>query len=350
MRRKNLLIIGLSLVAVIVAVRLTLPSLVAWYVNRTLDRITGYEAALDSIDLDLFRGAYRIHGVRVHKLGGRVPLPLLEAKTVLLSVDWEALLQGKFVGRVEAEEGSLNFVNGRSPEEQQLVVGPEWLHALKELLPLRINHFTVNDFDIRYRDPYTTPIVDVRVSHARVEGRDFSNTRKPSEGKEAHIFGLGLVEGTAPVMVKATLSPSSKRPTFDLNLSLEHLPLPKLNELFKAYGSFDVEHGSGSFYVWFDVKDGTLKGTLKPLLHEVEVFNPPQENESLLSGLWESLVGAAAGIFENKPEAQIGTVIPLEGDVEHVQGSTWTAVVEIVKNAFFRALQPGITEGEKEKE
>ncbi len=109
--------------------------------NRTLDRITGYEAALDSIDLDLFRGAYRIHGVRVHQLGGRVPLPLLEAKTVLLSVHWEALLQGKFVGRVEAEEGSLNFVNGRSPEEQQLVVGPEWLHALKELSPLRINQF-----------------------------------------------------------------------------------------------------------------------------------------------------------------------------------------------------------------
>lgn len=350
MRRKNLIIIGLLLVAVIIAVRLALPSALAWYVNRTLDRITGYEAAIDSIDLDLFRGAYRIHGVRVHKLGGRVPLPLVEIQTVLLSIHWKALLQGKFVGCLEAENGSLNFVNGRSPKEQQLVVGPEWLHALKQLSPLRINHFTVNDFDIRYRDPYTTPIVDVRVSHVRVEGRDFSNTRKPSEGKKAHIFGLGLVEGIAPVMVKTTLSPRSQRPTFDLNLSLEHLPLPKLNELFKAYGSFDVEHGSGDFYVWMDVKDGTLKGTLKPLLHEVEVFNPPPENESVLSGLWESLVGAAAGIFENKPEAQIGTVIPLQGDLGHVQGSTWTAVVEIVKNAFFKALQPGITEGEKEKE
>ncbi len=113
---------------------------------------------------------------------------------------------------------------------------------------------------------------------------------------------------------------------------------------------FDIRYRDPYATPIVDVKAGTLRGTLKPLLHEVEVFNPPQENESLLSGLWESLVGAAAGIFENKPEAQIGTVIPLEGDVEHEQGSTWTAVVEIVKNAFFRALKPGLTEGEKEKE
>jgi hypothetical protein len=33
-----------------------------------------------------------------------------------------------------------------------------------------------------------------------------------------------------------------------------------------------------------------------------------------------------------------------------VEGSTWTAIVEIVKNAFFQALQPGLSEKEKQKE
>jgi hypothetical protein len=300
--------------------------------------------------MDLYRGSYLISGIRVHKLGGRVPLPLLEVKTARLSVHGASLLQGKFVGRISLDGGSLNFVNGRTPEERQLSITHEWLQAVKDLFPLRVSHFNITDFDIRYRDPFASPLVDVRINHVRVEGRNFSNTRSPSEGKVAQIFGIGLVEGVAPILVKSSIAPSAKAPTFDVSLSLERLPLVKLNDVFKAYGSFDLESGSGDFYLWMNVQEGRLRGTLKPLLHEVEVFSPQQEDESLLSGLWESLVGAAAGIFENKQESQIGSIIPLEGDLEHVEESTWTAVVEIVKNAFLHALQPGLTKQEKEKE
>jgi hypothetical protein len=350
MTRKTVLTTGLIIAALLLAARIALPSVVTWYVNRSLDRIPGYEAAIDSIDLNLYRGAYLIHGIRVHKLGGRIPLPLIEIKHAFLSIHWRALLEGKFVGRIDIDGGSLNFVNGRGPEEQQLTVQREWLQVVKDLLPLRINHFAINDFDIRYRDPRTTPIVDVKISHVRVEGRDFSNTRSPTLGKEARLFGIGLVEDVAPVMVKATLSPRSKLPTFDLNVSVERLPLTTLNDLFKAHGSFDVERGSGDFYLWLQVQDARLKGTLKPLIHNIEIFEPQRENESLLTGLWESLVGAAAGIFENKQERQIGTVLPLEGDLRQVEGSTWTAIVEIVRNALFEALRPGITKEEKGKE
>ena len=349
MKRKTAITFGLILIAIIIVVRIALAPFVAWYVNRTLERISGYDASIDSIDIDVFRGAYRISGLRVRKLGGKVPLPLLEVKTTRLSVHAAALLEGKFVGRIDLDGGSLNFVNGRTPEEQQLSVTREWLQAVKDLFPLRVNHFNVNNFDIRYRDPYATPIVDVRISHVRIEGNNFSNTRKPSEGKEARIFGVGLVEGVAPLAIRAALAPSAKRPVFDLDVRLERLPLVKLNDLFKAYASFDVERGTGDFYIWINAHEGALKGTLKPLLHEVEVFSPEKENESLLSALWESLIGAAAEIFENKQEEQIGTVIPLQGDLRQVEGSTWTAIVEIVKNAFFQALQPGLSEQDKQK-
>jgi hypothetical protein len=137
-----------------------------------------------------------------------VPLPLLEVRTTRLSVHGAALLEGKFVGRIDLDGRSLNFVNGRTPEEQQLSVTGEWLQAVKDLFPLRVNHFTVNNFDIKYRDPYTTPIVDVRVNHVRIEGNNSSNTRKPSDGKEALIVGVGLVEGVAPLAVRAALAPA----------------------------------------------------------------------------------------------------------------------------------------------
>lgn len=77
MTRKTVLTTGLSIAALLLAARLALPSVVTWYVNWNLDRIPGYEAAIDSIDLDLYRGAYLIHDIRVHKLGGRIPLPVI---------------------------------------------------------------------------------------------------------------------------------------------------------------------------------------------------------------------------------------------------------------------------------
>jgi hypothetical protein len=347
MRRKTALKFGLGTVALLIIARLAVPSLVTWHVNRTLARIPGYEAAVDGVDLDLYRGAYRINGIRIHKLGGRIPLPFVEIRTAFLSVHGRALLQGRFVGRVAIDGGSLNFVNGRSAEEQQLSVQKEWLEVIKDLVPLRINHFTINNVTVRYRDPYSSPIVDVRVTEVRLEGQNFSNTRRPSEGREATIFALGLVEGSAPILVTCQLAPSAKRPTFELNMMLEKLPLLKLNDLFKVYGGFDVEKGSASFYMWMNVQEGALRGTLKPLLHNVEVFTSQEERESLLSRLWESLVGAAAGVFENQQEAQIATIIPLGGNVDRIEEATWIAVVEVVRNAFFQALKPGLTEGEK---
>ena len=77
MTGKTILTTGIMFAVLLLAARLALPSVVTCYVNRNLDRIPGYEAAIDSIDRDLDRGACLIHDIRVHKLGGRIPLPVI---------------------------------------------------------------------------------------------------------------------------------------------------------------------------------------------------------------------------------------------------------------------------------
>lgn len=337
-----------ALVLLLLIGRLCLPSVVVWYVNRTLNRLPEYNGSIQGAHLALFRGAYALDGIRIKKRGGKVDLPLFEAATMNLSIDWKGLLEGKFVGQIEVDKGSLNFVNGRTPEEEQLSVRKEWLEVVKNLFPLRLNHFSLNRFQIRYHDPHSAPPVDVRLRSVRVEGRNFSNTRRPAEGRQASVRGLGMLQQRVPLIVRADIAPSHARPTFRLDASIERLPLDSLNSVFKAYGNFDVERGTGDFYLWLEAKDGEFKGTLKPLIHDVKVFTPGQEHESTLSELWESLVGAAATVLENKTEAQVGSVIPLRGDEQTLRTSTWTAVVEMIRNAFFDALKPGITSEEKE--
>lgn len=348
MKQRRVGIVVLVLVLSALAARLLLPNIVVWYVNRALARLPEYEASIERVRLALFRGAYVIHGVKISKRSGKVSLPLFEAATMYVSVDWRALLEGKFVGRIDVDHGSVNFVNGRTPDEEQLSVKKEWLEIVKDLFPLRLNYFSLNHFEIRYRDPHSVPPVDVTLDNVRVEGRNFSNTRRPAEGRQASVRGLGMLQKRVPLVVRAEIAPSHARPTFRMDASLERLPLDSLNSLFKAYGGFDVEEGTGDFYLWLEANDGEFKGTLKPLIHDVKVFTPGQEHESTLSELWESLVGAAASILENKTEGQVGSVIPLKGDEKKLRTSTWTAVVEMIDNAFFSALKPGITAEEKE--
>ena len=48
-----------------------------------------------------------------------------------------------------------------------------------------------------------------------------------------------------------------------------------------------------------------------------------------------------AKLLENKPREEVATLTEISGPLENPQTSTWQTVVNLVKNAFFKALLPG---------
>jgi hypothetical protein len=50
MKRKTAVTFALILITIVIVVRIGLPPFVAWYVNRTHDRISGYDASIDSLE------------------------------------------------------------------------------------------------------------------------------------------------------------------------------------------------------------------------------------------------------------------------------------------------------------
>ncbi len=60
---------------VVVLLRALLPIFLQRYVNRVLDRSEDYEGSVGDVDVALFRGAYTIEAVEIHKRNGRVPVP-----------------------------------------------------------------------------------------------------------------------------------------------------------------------------------------------------------------------------------------------------------------------------------
>ena len=70
--------IGIVVVAIgvlMLAARALLPLWVRAHVNGVLARAEGYTGRVADVDLALYRGAYRIEGLEIHKDGGRSPSP-----------------------------------------------------------------------------------------------------------------------------------------------------------------------------------------------------------------------------------------------------------------------------------
>src|SRR4051812_13261753 len=75
-RLRKVLWLTVFLILPLVALRAALPTMLRWYVNRTIDQSPLYEGRIGGIDVHLWRGAYTINDIRLLKRTGNVPVPL----------------------------------------------------------------------------------------------------------------------------------------------------------------------------------------------------------------------------------------------------------------------------------
>src|SRR5882724_7948764 len=102
--------VGVTLLVIVMLIgtaRLLLPSQVRRYVNRTLDRNLLYEGRIGKVEIQVLRGAYSIRDVQISQRTGNVPVPLLSAKRVDFSIQWNALIHGRIVGQFLMQEPEL---------------------------------------------------------------------------------------------------------------------------------------------------------------------------------------------------------------------------------------------------
>ena len=65
-------------------------------------------------------------------------------------------------------------------------------------------------------------------------------------------------------------------------------------------------------------------------------------DDNLLQKVWEGLTGFAGEVFENQSKDQVASKVPFEGSLKNPDTDTWEAIVQILQNAFIRAIQPSI--------
>lgn len=213
--RSKLFCFLVALAAVLVFLRLILPFWVRDYVNQKLSELKDFRGHVEDVDLALWRGAYKIREVKVVKTSGNVPVPFFSAPLVDLSVEWKALFHGAFVGEINFVRPQLNFVNGPSEADTPVGLEEPWTQKIKQLFPLKINRFTVDDGEVHYRDFHKSPKVDVVFDRFRIVATNLTNGERLSKSLHAHI----AMEGHASAMSSLRLTYGTRSSPKPLRLS-----------------------------------------------------------------------------------------------------------------------------------
>jgi hypothetical protein len=341
MLRRNKIFLSIAIVAVVlIAVRAALPYVVKDYVNKTLHGLQAYDGSVEDIDISLFRGAYWIDGIRIDKRGKdkQKTTPFFSSDRVDLSVEWRSLAKGSLVSEVVFVRPNLNLIQEKSAQASQLGEEENWQEPLERLFPFRFNTIEVRDGTVTLRAPGIRSKDALKAEH--VNGTLSNLTNVVDANKETFAdFGLsGTVLGNAPAKVNGSLDPWAKQPTFDVNVEVKQVALPKVNPWLRQYIKADAESGDFELFLEIAAAEGKFKGYAKPILRNVNITSSQEKEDSALRKLWEGIIEFAANVLENDKEDQVAARVPFTGTIDDPKASIWATISSVVRNAFVSAF------------
>lgn len=200
---------------------------------------------------------------------------------------------------------------------------------------VQVEELLIRDATLAYADEERYRVF---VSDADIEIRNVSNQDRK---EPAEVEARGRFMGAGEMTLQCAFRPVNKSPEFDLSLRIENTPLETLNDVFQAYGQFDVVDGSFAFYSELHAKDGEIRGYLKPLFKDMKVYDRRQDRDKpFFNQIYESVVGGVANLLENRNE-DVATRADISGRVGDPNVSAWQVVLRLIQNAFIRSILPG---------
>jgi len=325
---------GLAIVILLagglIGARIYLPYWVKDYVNEQINALKGYGGGVQDIDISLWRGAYQIEGLEIHKnrSGGREPF--VSASSIDLSVEWKALLHGAIVAEIDIYNIDLNFMREQTGE------GANWPELVDKLSPFDINRLSLHKGHIAFIDHGTEPDINVFLDISNAEVTNLRNVENKKASLPSTLTVNGSSIGKGDLAIEGKVNILKAIPDFDLGGKLENTSLPAFNNYAKAFAGIDFENGTMSIYTELAAANGRLKGYVKPVASNVAIIE--EHDDDVLGAVWQAMAAAFADLFKNHSRDQFAFRIPVEGNLDNPEQDGWSTFISIFQNAFGKAF------------
>jgi hypothetical protein len=351
---KNINLTYIVLVIVVLSVliiRLALPGMVKNYVNKQLNELPGYTGHVDDIDIHLLRGAYAIEGLLLRKRTDPPKYPFLKIGHIDLSVEWKAILKGRLVSEVIANEPAINILSTEDIKKEPSK--ESWDQTVKALMPITINKLQINKGRFAYLDFQKKPNVNLHIDDMQLTALNLANVQKTNDPLPSDVTLTGTTIGKGRLKAHMKVNVLKEIPDFNLGMELTNANLLALNSFLEANVKIDIERGSLDVFSNVKMMDGQINGYVKPFVKNLKVLNVKKDIKKkggILRVVKEAVVGLFTNVVKNPKTKKIATIIPIEGNIKAPKTSGWAAFVGFLKNAFVRAFKESITNEAKVKQ
>ncbi|RXG15948.1 putative protein DUF748 [Leeuwenhoekiella aestuarii] len=336
--KKKRYVIPIVLIALLIAFRIYLPTLVKNYVNKVLADIPGYYGQVADIDISLYRGAYAIDGLYLNKVNADTQVPFLNFPKTDISVEWKSIFKGKIVSEIEMLSPEIIYVfeDQQTNNSEGDADVDDWTKAITELVPLEINHFEVHDGKLAFVQLAADPNVDLSIEKLELTADNLRNVVAQNRVLPSPIKATGISFGGGKIQLDGALNILKEIPDMDMELSLQQANATALNDFTNYYAGIDFDSGTVELYSELAIADGYLKGYMKPLLIDTKLLG---QEDGFLETLWEGFIGFFKFALKNQRTDTLATEIPLSGDLNNIKAGVWPTIGGILKNAWIKAFK-----------
>ena len=206
-------------------------------------------------------------------------------------------------------------------------------------LEYRIDRLEIADGKFGWVNEGATPAYKVFITRTNLVLENLSNHFTAGTAK---VKLTSRFMDTGDTSVTGAFRSELNGPDFDLNAQIVDADLRAMNDVLRAHGKFDVVSGVFSLYSEVHVKDRWIRGWVKPLFRDVQVYDKEQDRDKkFIQKVYERAVGVAAKILKNRPRKEVATVADISGPLGNPKASTLQVLGRLIENAFFRAILPG---------
>ncbi|ABS25948.1 DUF748 domain-containing protein [Anaeromyxobacter sp. Fw109-5] len=346
MRRgpKRLLVALGVLALLLVAARAALDPLVTWRTRKVLAGMEGMRGRFQDVEVSVHDLSYAITGLRIEKLGPEgEALPYFQVERARFGLYFKELLGGHVVAAVDLEAPKLTLVSAKAPSREQGVEeAPEVGRGLEELTPFLLDRLQVKDGELLWVDESEPEKPELWLH--RLEGtlENFATRKALAKNEPTVLAARGVLQRSGAVSVFATADPLAKKLTFAGQGRLEGLKLAELATLVGSKAGIAPDRGELDMSVRFRAEDGRISGGVRPIVKDGGM-RPAKDG--LGAKLKALLADASLELFSDDVAGRdaVATTIPLEGTVHDPKAQAVPTVLGILRNAFVRGLQDGLS-------
>ncbi|KDC49922.1 DUF748 domain-containing protein [Pseudoalteromonas fuliginea] len=335
------------IVLLLITLRIAAPYAVQQYVNYQLKHTQGITGHIGDVDLFLYRGAYAIDDVEIYATNATTaPRPLLAVETLDFSLAWSALLKGNLVTNMAFMRPEIVIYdkNPNAAEQNQRVKDETtWIGLANDLVLFSIDTLTIEQGKLSLVNATSQGEKPTFISNINARIENITNAQNLSKTLVTTLNVEGALMGEAALRFNGKLDPFSKHANFDFNAEVQRFSVKNLDTVFKVYTPFDIEAGGIDGAMELVAKDNNLNGYVKAGVQNLRVFSwredIEKDDDGIFTAIFEGSVDLLGSILENDESKLVAARIPIEGQLDNTDVSTFQAVISVLKNAFFDAFK-----------